>query len=442
MRPEASRRLEHELPQHSLQEHQAGFLDHPGGEYKPRRPQERHAGEPGQADREHAHQPEGKDVGRAQQQVALAAGVKVADRQRQVRRGKQLGEVYHQQQHHHCAQHADHQPQPRDFERLEITKAGLQEHPPQEPQEKSPPEHAGDAEPGRRQAAQDLERGRLRDGPGESQGTVGIGLLHLARLDLLVQRLGLLLDAVVHLLLEGRLRYHGDHGEHSDHRQQQCGHEPIPNGNGAGLDPREHLPRNGKDIQQPRRERHRGRRRSVRRGFQDRQRFFHTAKSESNTAQQGTVGACGIRPRLSSRQHHRLRAAPSRARALRAVAEPDSANEPVIAARNRTSLGRHNMIASGYCSALGCTLMIVQCRNQALPVPVPLMPASGFCVPSLQRPQIAKRALMKQIGKLPLVLIAMISLALPASAQVPYVIVISVDGLGGTYLSKLFDGGH
>ena len=65
------------------------------------------------------------------------------------------------------------------------------------------------------------------------------------------------------------------------------------------------------------------------------------------------------------------------------------------------------------------------------------MSASGFCVPSLWRPQIAKRALMKQIGKLPLVFIAMISLALAASAQVPYVIVISVDGLGGTYLSKI-----
>jgi hypothetical protein len=45
---------------------------------------------------------------------------------------------------------------------------------------------------------------------------------------------------------------------------------------------------------------------------------------------------------------------------------------------------------------------------------------------------------MKQIGKLPLVFIATISLALAASAQVPYVIVISVDGLGGTYLSNLF----
>ena len=44
---------------------------------------------------------------------------------------------------------------------------------------------------------------------------------------------------------------------------------------------------------------------------------------------------------------------------------------------------------------------------------------------------------MKKIGKLPLVLIAMISLALTARAQVQYVVVISVDGLGGTYLSNL-----
>jgi hypothetical protein len=45
---------------------------------------------------------------------------------------------------------------------------------------------------------------------------------------------------------------------------------------------------------------------------------------------------------------------------------------------------------------------------------------------------------MKHIVRLSLVLIATISLALAATAQVPYVIVISVDGLGGTYLSNLF----
>ena len=45
---------------------------------------------------------------------------------------------------------------------------------------------------------------------------------------------------------------------------------------------------------------------------------------------------------------------------------------------------------------------------------------------------------MKQIVRLSFGLIAMISLALAARAQVPYVIVISVDGLGGTYLSNLF----
>ncbi len=45
---------------------------------------------------------------------------------------------------------------------------------------------------------------------------------------------------------------------------------------------------------------------------------------------------------------------------------------------------------------------------------------------------------MKHIVKLSLVFIATISLALAASAQVSYVIVISVDGLGGTYLSNLF----
>ncbi len=44
---------------------------------------------------------------------------------------------------------------------------------------------------------------------------------------------------------------------------------------------------------------------------------------------------------------------------------------------------------------------------------------------------------MKRIGSLPLLLIAILSLTLAASAQVSYVIVISVDGLGGTYLSNL-----
>ena len=43
-------------------------------------------------------------------------------------------------------------------------------------------------------------------------------------------------------------------------------------------------------------------------------------------------------------------------------------------------------------------------------------------------------------GKLTLVLIAMLSLALTSKAQVSNVIVISVDGLGGTYLNKLFNG--
>ena len=47
--------------------------------------------------------------------------------------------------------------------------------------------------------------------------------------------------------------------------------------------------------------------------------------------------------------------------------------------------------------------------------------------------------LMKEIRKYLLVLVATKVLAVEATAQVPYIIVISVDGLGGTYLSSLLN---
>ena len=67
------------------------------------------------------------------------------------------------------------------------------------------------------------------------------------------------------------------------------------------------------------------------------------------------------------------------------------------------------------------------------------MSASDFGVLFVWCPLIEKRALMKIAGIVLLAVIATTSLSLASSAQVSHVIVISVDGLGGTYLSNLLN---
>ena len=74
--------LQCKLAQHSCHEDEQRFLDEPNGEHEPCGTEKRHAGEFGEADREDAYHPKRKDVGGAQQQGALADGVKVADRRR------------------------------------------------------------------------------------------------------------------------------------------------------------------------------------------------------------------------------------------------------------------------------------------------------------------------------------------------------------------------
>jgi len=164
----------------------------------------------------------------------------------------------------------------------------FQERPPKQPQHQRPPEHADDAEPEGHGSAQGPEHLRPGEGSGKGPQALGFRRFDLARLDLLFQRLGLFREAFVHLLLKVRLGEHGHRGEHAGQSQQQRGHDPIGGGPAAGPDVREHRARDGKDIQQPRRERHRGRRRSFRQGFRNQQRFFHKAQSESKAAQPAT----------------------------------------------------------------------------------------------------------------------------------------------------------